>query len=159
MRDLNQESAQPAPPPPPPEAVGPQGIAGWLILPAIGLTLVPVATALLLVMAISNYEFVEAMGWGTIFNIEVVVNVALIAFTIYVAVLFFNKKRETPRMYITLILAGLGANFFFLVLGLAMGLEDYAAEVGIQIVRSGVAAAIWIPYFNVSKRVKATFIE
>jgi len=131
--------------------IGIPGFAGWLLLPAIGLVLSPLWNARdlvlnardLLVMAIYHNldgltaSFVSlAMGFG------------FIAFQVYVAVVFYMKKPYAPKLVIALLLTNLA-----LVLLLAAVDGSGRGETA----RALAVAAVWVPYFLVSKRVKATF--
>jgi hypothetical protein len=136
-----------------------EGIGGWLILPAIGMVLGPVVGVVGLVYALGLYSRVAQAGYGGVFTVELLVGAALLAFAIYAAVLFFRKQRKAPRMIIILLAAGLGADLFLLVVELAASAQVFATETVKQLVRDMIGAAIWIPYFRVSKRVKATFVN
>jgi hypothetical protein len=146
----------PAPPdgaqPPAPEPIG-----GWLVLPAIGLILSPILSVGGIVMNLvmfdrlpSRYEGVAAM--------EIVVGLGLTVFMIVAAVRFFAKKRNTPGTMIALMATALVANGILLLLGIGSGGGEMAGAMALGFVRSLIASAIWIPYFNVSQRVKRTFV-
>ena len=119
-----------------------QGLRGWLILVAIGLSLQP----LVLVKTLAD-------NLGAFVGLLVGSGILLY--------LFFTKKRFFPKAVIG-----------FMVLSLVVVLADNAAVSAIpqaraqlgpreykQIVRAVIAAAIWIPYFLRSKRVHATFVN
>ena len=135
------------------------GIRGWLILPAIGLVLGPIGGVIGLLAASGNYSDVARAGYGAIYALELVVITGMIALTIYAATLFFRKRSNAPRTVITLIVVNLVASGVVLVIALGAGAEVFAAATGKQLARDTFNAAIWIPYFLVSRRVKATFVN
>ena len=135
------------------------GIRGWLVLPAIGFVLGPIVSVVALIAALAVFSDVEAAGYGGIFALELLVQVGLLAFFIYAATRFFGKKSNAPSLIIALMLISLGASVVLLVIELGAGAELFAMETGKQLAREVSAAAIWIPYFRVSKRVKATFVN
>jgi hypothetical protein len=135
------------------------GIRGWLVLPAIGLVLGPIVGVVSLVVGFALYSDVAVAGWGGLFAAEMVVELGLLIFMIYAASRFFSKKRNAPMVIIALLVTGLAANGLLLLVELGVGAEDFAEETTRMLVRSIISAAIWIPYFRVSKRVKATFVN
>ena len=135
------------------------GIGGWLILPAIGFVLGPIIGVVVLIAAFAMFSDVEAAGYGGIYALEFVVHVGLLAFLIYAATRFFGKRSDAPSVIIALLIVSLGASVVLLVIELGAGAEVFAIETGKQLVREVIGAAIWIPYFRVSKRVKATFVN
>ena len=135
------------------------GISGWLILPAIGFVLGPIIGVIGLVVALGMYSDVARAGYGGIYTLEILVIVGLLGFTLYAATLFFRKKSNAPGTIIMLLIVSLVASGVLLVIELSAGAEVFAVETGKQLVRDVIGAAIWIPYFRVSKRVKATFVN
>ena len=135
------------------------GIGGWLILWAVAFALGPIAGVVALVMALGLYSDVSAAGFGGVFALELMVLVGLLGFFIYAATLFFRKKRKAPKIIVNLLVLSLVASVLLLVIELLAGAEEFAIESARQLVRDVIAAAIWIPYFRVSKRVKATFVN
>lgn len=135
------------------------GIGGWLILVAIGFVLGPILGVIGLVAALGTYPDVANAGYGGIYALEIIVIIGLLGFMLYAAILFFRKKSNAPGTIITLFIVSLVASGVLLVIELSAGAEVFAVETGKQLIRDVIGAAIWIPYFRVSKRVKATFVN
>ena len=139
-------------------------IGGWLILQAIGLVLAAVVA--LIGSMRSLYDLVErehlagAAGVAQLPHsphslrllILLSINAAMfVAFT-WIAVRFFRRKRNVPRLMISMYGIGVlsvGA-VFALGRGRALSIQDTVAPIS--------GAAVWIPYFLVSQRVKRTFL-
>jgi len=147
-----------------------QSIRGWLILPAIGLVL----TIFRIGFDTFSVDFFSKAVWlnigqltenaligKAIFSADLVYNVGLLVFLIYLSYQFFTRKTRTPMLMKV-----------YFIIGFLIPLIDYllvityfpdlltAQESNVTIralLRSAVAAAIWVPYFHVSKRVKETF--
>lgn len=134
-------------------------IGGWLVLPSIGL----VFGALLWAVAIVGLFGAFALGgdvWFRIFtSLELVVYMGLLAFTIYAAVRFFSKKKDAPKRMIQLIAANAVIVVVFFIISLGVDDVSYRMEALKGLVQGIFGAAVWIPYFMVSKRVKATFVR
>jgi len=135
------------------------GIGGWLVLPAIGLILGPIITVVSLIISIGLFEDVSDAGYGGLFFFNILVSIGLLALLIYAAICFFGKKANAPSVMITLLVVQVVASAVCLVLALMAEAESFAVEDGKALVRGLIGAAIWIPYFRVSKRVKATFVN
>ena len=135
------------------------GIKGWLLLPAIGFILGPIVGAISLINALGVYPAVVKTKYAGVFTLELLVIAGLLVFMIYVAILFFKKNRSAPSTIITLMVVNLVSALLLLVIELNAGADAFAAQSGKQVIRSIISAAIWIPYFRMSKRVKATFVN
>lgn len=151
---------------------GPSGLGGWLILVMIGMILTPIrlgtfiATTLVPLYRNGTWEILTSPGsesyhplWAPLLIFEFVVNLVFILACMALLGLFFTKSRRFPRMFIIFI----AANLIFLVVDYVLGgqIPAVAAEgpVGaVEIVRTLIAALIWVPYMLVSKRVKNTFV-
>ncbi|MEW6433199.1 MAG: DUF2569 domain-containing protein [Myxococcota bacterium] len=120
-------------------AAPPQGIGGWLLLPALYVVLQPllglVGGALGLWVSATGVSKDAAMLSGPL--------LAYGAFATWVAVQFFRKKASAPGLYIAMLVVNVG---------LAVALDSDPA-------RAVVVAAVWTPYFLLSSRVKTTFVR
>jgi hypothetical protein len=154
---------------------GPVGIGGWLVLPALGLVLTP------LMMAFQFYQdllpaltpqvwhvLTDAQSaaysplWGPLIVYEVLVFLTLFIFTLWLSWRFFTKSKHTPKLFV-IWLGALAASQILdhLLSAQIPALADKPLDpAGIRdLVRSIINAAIWIPYFLMSERVKNTFVE
>ena len=147
-------------------------IGGWLILPTIGL----IISAIRISIDIVSPDFFNKSLWVGLsgltddpFSIkafvalEIVVNFVFITFVVYLIFQFFNRTTRTPRLmvyYFSLglaipVLDGLGAWILFQDV---LSPADFS-ETSRDITRSIIGAAVWIPYFLKSERVKSTFCK
>ena len=155
-------------------AAGPRGIGGWLILPMLGLIFTPFrmgyqfVTDLLPVLNATTWQALTSPSspnyhplWAPLIGFEVVANIAVFAFGLWVLIQFFSKSKSTPRLYI-IWMASL-AIMQIVDVALANQIPAVAAQPDAQsmkdVGRALLAAAIWIPYFLVSKRVRNTFVN
>ncbi len=135
------------------------GIGGWLVLPAIGLVLAPIIMVVSLIMSMGLASDVARAGYGGIHALEMIVGLGMLIFFIYAATRFFGKRSNAPSIMIALYVVQLVSQGILLMIELGADAEPFAIESGKALVRSVIGAAIWIPYFRVSKRVKATFVN
>jgi len=86
------------------------------------------------------------------------IDVFMIIATIVVAVFFFMTRRIALQAIICLLVASIVANSIQAFLNVYM-FGEVDSNTYMPIVHASVCAAIWIPYFMMSKRVKNTFIN
>lgn len=148
----------------------PKGIAGWLILPVLGLCLSPILQLWVLWDDLSTLGGLEHLQLQR--SVFLVVETAVILFLyvaapMYLMTQLFQKKARFPRLYQLLLAANLGWAILHAALAFVLFREVYplgAAELFESepiraIARGAVLAAIWIPYMSVSVRVRNTFIN
>ncbi len=143
-------------------------IGGWLILIAIGLVLSPIRV---LYDFATTSEFFNDTVWTTIWDegywillgvtlAEFVYNVFLIVFLILLISLFFNRRTSLPKVisiYYAATLLFTILDYVFVYYLIETPVTEGSQEALISILRSVLFAVIWIPYFNLSNRVKETF--
>ena len=133
-----------------------KGIGGWLIIIAIGLPI-----NILFTLIGDYYVFTTLIPMMdseevSLFTLLLMTDMILVSYISYVGYLFYNKDFRLPQqikiMYIVNVL------YTLIVLYL---ISDYGLESSDfnDLFGTIFAAAIWIPYFNKSVRVKNTFVE
>ncbi|WP_161889622.1 DUF3857 domain-containing protein [Pontibacter russatus] len=148
-----------------------ESIGGWLVLPLIGLFFTPVRVLNFLV---SN-EYFNQKVWDELLNAssnvyspalvgvsmaELAVNVAFMVYSVLLIFLFIRRRSSVPKLMVIFYTANACFVLSDYMLVRALNLPTASATEGIStIVGALVGAAIWIPYFNLSERVKATFVE
>ena len=152
----------------PPALHGPEGIGGWLVLPIVGLLLMPVHGVIQLgqyMELVANVQFLTGPQ-GTLVVLQIAANLAF-AFVLpaYLLYLLFNKKREFPRTYA--VWAGINLAFLIadliaakILFGQAMAHAEVSGDGTMQAgLRVIVMMAIWVPYILNSRRVRNTFVQ
>lgn len=146
------ESTEPATP------SGPSGIGGWLILPAIGVVLTPLALAVSLAVVAGNMGNISGRVTGYL-TFNMAIDLLLLIYAVIVAVLFFKKRKAAPGAYINLLVFSVLTSVASIIIALALGIHEFI-ETDIKAMAKGaVGCAIWIPYFKRSIRVKNTFTD
>lgn len=151
---------------------GPEGLGGWLVLPAIGLGVTILRLAI--EVARTGYFVIGSDEWGalttpgselyhplfkTLGMLELVGNSLFAIFAAVLLVLYFMRSFWFPRLFIAFVIA----NLAFLVLDTVLAAQiPLLAGEGMttmitEIVRTLVGAAIWVPYMLLSTRVANTF--
>jgi hypothetical protein len=152
-----------------------KGIHGWLIFPAFALVITPIRMVYQFIKdmmpafapetwnALTNPESpVYHPLWGLVIGFEVVSNLLIFIFTLWLIRLFFKKSNRVPTLIITWML-GLAvlqiADYLFSSQIPAVAARQANSGAMRDIGRLVLSSAVWIPYFILSKRVKNTFIE
>ncbi len=152
------------------------GLGGWLTLPAIGFAVGPPIGIVSVIISFIIFLDVWPKAKG-VYLLECIVYLVLVAFLIYTSSRFFRKKRNAPSIVIalwcvdlfacfalyaiwSLLKANLDAMPFDIPTGQALRIaEEHIEYAQWALWHGGINAAIWIPYFISSKRVKATFVN
>jgi hypothetical protein len=94
-------------------------------------------------------------GYSMFLVLEHIYNVFFLLFAILIMVLFYKRRSSVP--FLISIFYGASCIVSFLDTMFALQIDPGAEVDHKEIIRSVVAAAIWIPYFQMSQRVKKTF--
>ena len=149
------------------------GLGGWLILVAIGLLFGPIRLMFHMSQSLDAFSLWKWHAltnpggvsynplWGPSLTFELLGEISILIFDVFVLVLFFQRRRLFPRWFIALLV--LNAVF---VLGdmtavhfLGVSSPKTAAQHLNNIMSVVVGCGVWIPYTCVSQRVKATFVR
>lgn len=144
------------------QLVNPPRIAGWLLLPLAWLIMTMLTSALVVAMYLSpllNPELRTTLfsHGGTLltqWSISLLTAAVVWAYSIWVCWIFCKRSRRLPRHYI-----------LWLLMTILLALKTFAFTPvadgkAIQtLLLSLLAAAVFVPYFKRSQRVKQTFIQ
>jgi hypothetical protein len=154
----------------------PREFGGWLILVGLGIVLA-------IVFAITRYfaagfaphaifewilvgktmtspePYPNEKFWNVVVAGETAVNIGAVIAWIYLAFLFYRKRKNFPVLYACALAINVGMQIFNAnLLGAGVPGGDPPDATITTVGGSVITAAIWIPYILISKRVKATFI-
>lgn len=152
---------------------GKSGLGGWLVLVQIGLwsSLIMLLFSLVtsvLTIDVEVWEAVTSKGseyyhplWGPFMIAEIIINMLLLIFCIYIIVKFYGKKSTLPRLMIIFYIVNLAIIIvdYILVLQIPLLREMDNGDSIKEIVRAVLVCAIWTAYFTQSVRVKNTFVN
>lgn len=134
---------------------GPKGIGGWLILPALNITIIPIAIAAGLAAGVAQLD-----GPGDLLDLPAlnkslgIAILLLLFFGIFSAYAFWTKKASAPRLFCTFL-------FIIPMISLAMIFidDDTSGEDVRGLAATLIYAAIWTSYMRRSRRVRNTFVN
>ncbi|HJU82728.1 MAG TPA: DUF2569 domain-containing protein [Holophagaceae bacterium] len=153
---------------------GPSGLGGWLVLPMLGLIFRPIivlgqlTSTFLPLFSNGTWAKVTTPSskyyhplWAPLLTLEIVYNILILGFCLYVAVHFFRRSVKTPRLYILLLVV---IPAFLLVdqvlAGQIPNLPKAALDKNLGALGGSIVTAlVWVPYFLNSVRVRNTFIH
>lgn len=146
----------------------PKPLGGWLILFSIGIALSPVVLIYTIFIDDSfynpaywpNYMHSGNITYSVFISLQLIFNLILLLFSIVLAVLYFQRRSNVPRLVLIRMLGNLFVTMVIMAIGASVvpGIE-YSKEELYDLSKLFIGAAIWVPYFLVSKRVKATFLN
>lgn len=153
-------------------ATAPQRLGGWLILIGLGLVISPFRLGYALISMYwplfqnGTWGLLTTPGtdsyhalWGPLLVFEIIGNSGYLVLGLVALVLFFKRSRRAPKVITAWLIWGLvfvTADFFLsdLIPAVAASADNDSLR---ELVRTTISAAVWVPYFLVSKRVQATF--
>jgi transglutaminase-like putative cysteine protease len=151
-----------------------EGLGGWLILVAFGLILRPIILLSTLVQNREGYlnlnvwristtpgsdNYNEHFAW--LIPVEIIVNMVLFSYSVLLIILFFRRSHLFPRTMQVFLGVLILTALFGVWEDSLLGTTDTMARAASyrNLAQVLVASAVWIPYFSVSRRVKATFVR
>ena len=150
------------------------GIGGWLILPMLGLIFNPIRLGFFLVKDVVPIFSEETWGvvttpgseayhplWAPYIMFEILGTSCFMIYSIVLILLFFQRHYLVPKLMIILLAASLSYavvdfSAAFLISDVALELDSRLLK---EFIRPFLQAAIWIPYFLKSRRVRDTFTK
>jgi hypothetical protein len=149
------------------------GLGGWLVLPAFGLFARPIRVLFFMgsnwtvYSSESWHSLTDPSGgayhglWAPLLIFELLVNLTLMSFPVFLIILFFQRRRTFPPLFVMYLLFAVITitldHFELQMIPAVVG--QNSSSVSRELAQSYIACAIWIPYMLVSKRVKATFVR
>lgn len=151
-----------------------QGLGGWLMLVGIGVVVGPIRNGFTYftlykdLFESGDWNFATTPGtsayhpfWATLLSLEIIINVGLLIAMVYLAYLFFTKRKQFPKFFIGIAVVSL---VFIIIDALSIKIvlpnePIFDPDTIKELIRTLVVVVIWIPYMLRSKRVKATFIH
>lgn len=150
-------------------AYKPDGIGGWLWLPALGLPLsvLRVGNDLLgLWPALSTERWLQVADpsggayhplFGPVLIFELVINLVALAALVLLMLLFYRRRTSTPRLYVVVLPVMAMAVALDTLLAGVVSASEVSTKDWSDVARQMLFALAWSAYFLRSERVKHTF--
>lgn len=138
------------------------GFGGWLLLLAIGQCLSPLRNLGELAAGAEGYRTAATMPNGTVLVAgEILINLAFIAFQVYVVVAMLKRWVIFPRLFLyqwflIMALPIIDVVWVATIMGMPLSRVFPATELG-SAIGAVIALGIWVWYTSVSVRVRNTF--
>ena len=167
-----RDPSSPAPAPNPPDLAMFDGVRGWLFLVSLGLFARVIQCGIALgtnygsVWDSNQWNVLTVPGgasydplWAPTLLFEAAYYIVVFVFSIFCLVIMFQKRAIFPKVIIALLLFTLAFQIADIALAWQIPLvaKQNNNEVPPDLIRVLVQALIWVPYFLISRRVKATF--
>jgi len=155
----------------------PEGIGGWLLIPFIGLCVMPyirVENIMKMMPSFSpeNWQTLTNpaspgyhWAWAPLMVSELAVEIILLLLGIVLIIMLLRKKRVLPKLiigyYLLDVISVVCCTFGVAVISMKQFEMSnlFSPENCQQILNGSIWAMIWIPYFIKSRRVKKTFVN
>ena len=136
-----------------------EGIGGWLILIAFSLGVTPFAV-IQSVLQLDIPYLAHSVNFGStlLWSLYLLKHVLIFLALLFLNWLFYSERRTFPRAMIAYYIAMVVLGILECFIAFASLHETTFRTTFVLIIRI-LSAAVWIPYFVVSRRVKATFIN
>jgi hypothetical protein len=144
-----------------------EGLSGWLVLVAIGLVVSPfvmlytIVTVNLPFLTDNRYQpyLTSHPAFAALAVFETITNIIFIASVLALAFLFFTKRKAFPTFMILYLATQCCVILFDTVTVHVLIPSANLSASYASVARSLIGALVWIPYFVISRRVKATFVR
>lgn len=148
-----------------------RGIRGWLLLPALGVIVTPIRIASDMYSMFGSFsmdtwsqlttagsQVFNAM-WAPILLAELALNLGLLVFSLLLLVMFFQKRRGAPHLFVAFLIANVLVNAADLAAASLALAASVTTQEWVAVWRLGFSALLWSAYFLKSRRVRSTFVE
>ncbi|PHM70335.1 DUF2569 domain-containing protein [Xenorhabdus sp. KJ12.1] len=137
-------------------------IGGWLYLPAIGLIVMILSSITGIVTTINEiFPFYSQLTdrWKCFITFAFILDLLIFLLIIVTTIFFFRKSKKTPYLFISLLILNITVQGIMIFLTINVMSAPVEPNYTLNLIRSILHAAVWIPYFIVSVRVKKTFVN
>lgn len=144
-----------------------EGLSGWLALVAFGLVVSPfvmlytIVTVNLPFLTDSRYQpfLTSHPVFAALAVFEVITNIIFIVSVLALGYLFFTKRKAFPTFMILYLATQCWVILFDTIAVHILVPSANLSGSYTSVARTVIGALVWIPYFVVSRRVKATFVR